>query len=177
MRYRDFGSGAQTIEIGHKSVQIKSNVFNFAEGLHELKERNKEYLSPWTISEDVGVENYSFNIYYEDQIVGQLLIYAIDRPIYGESVATLSYWVGEEFANQGIGTTAVELGCQYCFGALDLDKVEAPIQAHNLPSVRLVQKIGFEHTKKIHKNVASLGEPIEHNIYTLYRDGYESNLV
>lgn len=176
MRYRDFGEGAQIVELAHKDVQIKSNVYNFAEGLQELKEKNKDHLSPWVISEDIGAENYSFNISHKDKIVGQVLIYSVDRPIHGESTATLSFWVGEEHTNKGIGSTAVELACQYCFGTLDIDKVEAPIQGYNLSSTRLAQKVGFELVKRLPKNVASLGELIEHNIYVLYRDGYQSNL-
>lgn len=175
-RTRDFGTGSPVEEMGYKDVYLRTNLFNVAKGLAKLKQENEEFLAPWSASPDLGVENYSFNIYNKEEIVGQVLLYNFARPKYGDNICSVSYWVGEKHTRQGIGSTAVELACQYAFGPLDIDQVEAPIQPHNFPSIRLALRVGFELKRRVEGYMPVAGKMADHDIYTLFRDGYESNL-
>lgn len=58
--------------------------------------------------------------------------------------AYLGYWVGAEFASQGIMTQALRILLDYVFRELKLHRVEANIQPENAASIRLVRRCGFE---------------------------------
>jgi ribosomal-protein-alanine N-acetyltransferase len=164
MRHKDFGTGAPVAELGEGDVQLRSNVFNFAEGLASLQKENKDFLKQWTASPELGLENYSFNVYYLGDVVGQIMLWGVERPTH----CNISYWVGEKFNNKGIGTTAVGLASRYSFETLGLERVEAPIQPHNFPSIRLVQKLGFSLERKIPQYMVVNGTRADHDIYVLY---------
>jgi len=57
--------------------------------------------------------------------------------------AQLGYWIGEEFARQGIARAAVRAALKFCFEDLGLHRIEAAVQASNTPSVNLLEAVGF----------------------------------
>jgi ribosomal-protein-alanine N-acetyltransferase len=58
--------------------------------------------------------------------------------------ATLGYWIGQDHAHRGFMTEAVGLACEFAFSALKLHRLEASCLPHNEPSIRLLQRLGFE---------------------------------
>jgi ribosomal-protein-alanine N-acetyltransferase len=76
-------------------------------------------------------------------IVGQLTVSSI---VWGSALmATLGYWVDREHAGRGIAPTAVALVTDHCFRELGLHRMEINIRPENLPSLRVVQKLGFRY--------------------------------
>lgn len=76
-------------------------------------------------------------------IVGQLTVSSI---VWGSALmATLGYWVDREHAGRGIAPTAVALATDHCFRELGLHRMEINIRPENLPSLRVVQKLGFRY--------------------------------
>jgi len=57
--------------------------------------------------------------------------------------AYLGYHIGEPFARRGYMREALTLALAFVFGRLRLHRVEANIQPHNRPSIRLVKRLGF----------------------------------
>ncbi len=58
--------------------------------------------------------------------------------------AELGYWIGEAFWGKGIATAAVQLMIQHGFDTLQLNRIYAGIFEHNLASMRVLEKCGFE---------------------------------
>ncbi|HVU73443.1 MAG TPA: GNAT family protein, partial [Mycobacteriales bacterium] len=55
----------------------------------------------------------------------------------------LGYWVDERLAGRGIGTTAVALLVEHCFGPVGLHRLEAWVRPENTASRRLLTRVGF----------------------------------
>ena len=84
-----------------------------------------------------------FLVEYQGELAGQLNVSSIT---WGSlSSATIGYWVGEEFAGKAITPTAVALATDYCFGQLGLHRMEICIRPENVPSLRVVEKLGFRY--------------------------------
>ena len=84
-----------------------------------------------------------FVVEYQGELAGQLNVSSIT---WGSlSSATIGYWVGEEFAGKAITPTAVALATDYCFGQLGLHRMEICIRPENVPSLRVVEKLGFRY--------------------------------
>lgn len=84
-----------------------------------------------------------FVIEYNGEIAGQLNV----SSIVGGSVsqASIGYWVSERFAGKSITPTAVALATDYCFFQLGLHRMEICIRPENVPSLRVVEKLGFRY--------------------------------
>ncbi|WP_313816704.1 GNAT family protein [Citricoccus sp.] len=76
-------------------------------------------------------------------VAGQLSVSSIVR---GSALsASLGYWIDQARAGQGLVPTAVALATDYCFTTLGLHRMEINIRPENVPSRRVVEKLGFRH--------------------------------
>ena len=57
--------------------------------------------------------------------------------------ATLGYWMGAPHAGKGHMTRAVRAAAGYAFETLRLRRIEAACVPNNMPSIRLLEKVGF----------------------------------
>jgi ribosomal-protein-alanine N-acetyltransferase len=55
----------------------------------------------------------------------------------------VGYWIDEAYAGRGITPTALAMAVDHCFGVVGLHRLEASIRPENLPSRRVVEKLGF----------------------------------
>ena len=76
------------------------------------------------------------------ELIGAINISNIRRGI--AQMATLGYWIGQPFARQGHMAEALRVLLPYLFGELALHRVEAACLPHNIPSISLLKKMGFE---------------------------------
>ena len=75
------------------------------------------------------------------RLVGQLTVSGI---AWGSlRSANVGYWVDEECAGRGVIPTAVALAVDHCFTVCGLHRVEVCIRPENMPSRRVVEKLGF----------------------------------
>ena len=82
-----------------------------------------------------------FAITYDSRLVGQVTVGNIVRGSFNS--AYLGYWMDHRYAGRGIGTVAVALVTDHCFGAGRLHRVEANVRPENAASRRLLEKLGF----------------------------------
>jgi ribosomal-protein-alanine N-acetyltransferase len=82
-----------------------------------------------------------FAVTYDDRLVGQVTVGNVVRGSFNS--AYLGYWIDQRFAGRGIGTVAVALVTDHCFGAGRLHRVEANVRPENLASRRLLEKLEF----------------------------------
>ncbi len=57
--------------------------------------------------------------------------------------AWIGYWVSTEVTGGGVGTAAVALGLDHSFGPVGLHRVEATVRPENVPSRKVLAKVGF----------------------------------
>ena len=70
----------------------------------------------------------------------------LSQIIYGSfDNAFLGYYVSVEYACQGLMLEGIYLAIDHAFHHLNLHRIEANIQPANLPSIKLVQRLGWEH--------------------------------
>jgi ribosomal-protein-alanine N-acetyltransferase len=82
-----------------------------------------------------------FIVTYDDRLVGQVTVNNVVRGALRS--AQIGYWVDRGHAGRGIITTAVALATDHCFGPVGLHRVEIDIRPENVPSRRVVEKLGF----------------------------------
>jgi ribosomal-protein-alanine N-acetyltransferase len=75
------------------------------------------------------------------RIVGQVHLFGIVRA--AQQSAAAGYWLDESMTGQGIATRALALGLDHALCAGGLHRVEVNIRLDNLPSLRVVERLGL----------------------------------
>lgn len=55
----------------------------------------------------------------------------------------IGYWIDQNYAGRGVMPTAVALAVDHCFRTVGLHRIEVCIRPENVPSRRVVEKLGF----------------------------------
>jgi [ribosomal protein S5]-alanine N-acetyltransferase len=76
-----------------------------------------------------------------ERLVGQLTINNIVRRAFCSGYA--GYWIDSRFAGRGIMPTALALAVDHAFTVAGLHRIEVNIRPENVPSRRVVEKLGF----------------------------------
>jgi [ribosomal protein S5]-alanine N-acetyltransferase len=132
-----------------------------------VRQANHSWLKPWEATlppgSDRGPTSYSSMVRLltgqarEHRMLPWLVRYDLDDGrnvlagqltvggIVGGSAASgqIGYWVDHRLAGRGIIPAAVALASDYCFEVLRLHRIEITIRPENLPSLRVVEKLGF----------------------------------
>jgi ribosomal-protein-alanine N-acetyltransferase len=113
---------------------------------------------------------YPFFIFRQaDQILlGGITLSNVTRGM--TQTATLGYWMGERHANRGYMTRAVKALAPFAFGALRLHRLEAACLPHNVASMRLLEKLGFQREGLARGLVCIAGRWQDHIVYALLAD-------
>ncbi|GGZ00583.1 N-acetyltransferase [Streptomyces nitrosporeus] len=132
----------------------------------EVNRRNRDWLRPWEAtvpppapgapaarrptyrqmirhlrSEARAGRMLPFAIEYQGRLVGQLTVAGIT---WGSMCSGhVGYWVDRAVAGRGVVPTAVALAVDHCFRTVGLHRVEVCIRPENMPSRRVVEKLGF----------------------------------
>ncbi|MEV5507937.1 GNAT family N-acetyltransferase [Streptomyces orinoci] len=116
-----------------------------------------------------------FVIEYQGRLVGQLTVAGIT---WGSMCsAHIGYWVDQEVAGRGVMPTAVALVTDYCFGTLGLHRLEVCIRPENLPSRRVVEKLGFREEGLRPRYLHIDGAWRDHLVYALTADEMTEGLL
>lgn len=87
-------------------------------------------------------EGYAFLVLSPDgTLVGGCNLSNVRRG--SQQTATLGYWMGEAFRNQGYMSAAVRLACRFAFTELGLHRIQAACLPDNEPSKAVLRKCGF----------------------------------
>jgi [ribosomal protein S5]-alanine N-acetyltransferase len=70
-------------------------------------------------------------------------------------------------SGRGLATTAVALVCDHAFGAAGLYRLQADIRPENLPSQRLVERLGFRQEGVLRRYLDIDGDWRDHLSYAL----------
>jgi [ribosomal protein S5]-alanine N-acetyltransferase len=129
----------------------------------DLRKANRKFLEPWepTWSADEFIRsNFRYRLHAyskasEDDRGQALFIFSLEtKKLLGAinisnirrgvaQMASLGYWVGEEFSKQSVMTEALQMLLPYMFKEMDLHRIEAACLPHNAASIALLKKSGF----------------------------------
>lgn len=84
--------------------------------------------------------------------------------------ANLGYWIHPDRQGKGYATEAARLVVSHGFSELRLHRISAAILAHNEPSKRVIEKLGFAHEGTKRDDAFTDGEHVDREIYAVLRD-------
>jgi ribosomal-protein-alanine N-acetyltransferase len=113
-----------------------------------------------------GFGFWAFRRKSDGELIGRggLKIYEID----GENVVGLGYAVMPPFWNQGFATEMAQASLDVGFGRLDFNEIDSWTLPNNLPSQRVMEKLGFRYERDF--DFAGL----PHRFYRLTREEWEA---
>jgi ribosomal-protein-alanine N-acetyltransferase len=153
-----------------------------------LRQANESWLSPWEPSHGLPWQarhtpaayramrravtrrartgtSLPFAVRVEGRLAGQV---TLDNVVRGAlRSGYLGYWIDREVAGRGMASLAVALVCDHAFGEVGLHRVEADIRPENLPSQRLVERLGFRQEGLLRRYLDIDGDWRDHLAYAL----------
>lgn len=123
--------------------------------------------------------DYSFFIFLPggrgrgETLVGGITLSNIRRR--AAQFVTLGYWMGQEFAGQGLMTEAVGVTLPFVFDTLDLHRIHAAFLPGNTASRRVLEKNGFVEEGFAEKYLQINGRWEDHVLFGLTRERYETS--
>jgi ribosomal-protein-alanine N-acetyltransferase len=109
-----------------------------------------------------------FAVRVEGRLAGQVTVDNIVRGALRSG--SLGYWVDRAVAGRGMASLAVALVCDHAFGPGGLHRLQADIRPENLPSRRLVERLGFRHEGLLRRYLDIDGDWRDHLSYALLEE-------
>jgi ribosomal-protein-alanine N-acetyltransferase len=106
-----------------------------------------------------------FMIRADGRLAGQVTIDNIVRGALRSGY--LGYWIDRSVAGRGMASLAVALVCDHAFGPVGLHRLQADIRPENLPSQRLVERLGFRQEGLLRRLLDIDGDWRDHLAYAL----------
>lgn len=106
-----------------------------------------------------------FAVRVEGRLAGQVTVDNIVRGALRSG--SVGYWIDQEVAGHGFASLAVALACDHAFGPAGLHRVQADIRPENLPSQRLVERLGFRQEGLLRRYLDIDGDWRDHLSYAL----------
>jgi ribosomal-protein-alanine N-acetyltransferase len=116
-----------------------------------------------------------FAIRVEGRLAGQV---TIDNVVRGAlRSGYLGYWIDRSLAGRGMASLAVALVCDHAFGEVGLHRVQADIRPENLPSQRLVERLGFRQEGLLRRYLDIDGDWRDHLAYALLAEDLPAGVL
>ena len=187
---RSVGGFDVSLQVPGQGVRLRTpQMSDYAEWA-ELRERSRAFLTPWEptwpkddltrtafrrrlrrYAQDIRDDQaYPFFVFRapDDALLGGLTLSNIRRGV-AQSCA-LGYWMGAPYAGRGHMTAAVRAVLPFVFDTLCLHRLEAACLPHNLPSIRLLERVGFQREGLARRYLCINGVWQDHLLYALLRD-------
>lgn len=84
----------------------------------------------------------------------------------------LSFWLTPEVQGKGLGTEFLKEVCRFCFEDIGLHKIFAGVFTANIPSQKLLAKIGFREIGLLRKHYLKNGEYYDSTRYELLAEDF-----
>lgn len=110
---------------------------------------------------------YRFGIFEHgaDALVGSISVSNVVRDAWQN--ATLGYMVAEQHNAKGYATEAVTLAVAFAFDEARLHRVQAAVMPRNVPSARVLSKVGFRREGHSPRYLQINGAWEDHDVYAL----------
>jgi len=161
-----------------------------AEALLELHRNNREFFrqfittrekSFYTMEQQVKQiekskenrerdQHYVFGIFAKEskRLIGQIALTEVLRgPLQS---CFIGYFLDQEWNGKGCMSEAVQLVVEYAFQVLKLHRIEAGVMPHNIGSIRVLEKAGFQKEGIARKNVHINGRWEDHQVLAIINE-------
>ncbi|SDF13010.1 ribosomal-protein-alanine N-acetyltransferase [Blastococcus fimeti] len=109
-----------------------------------------------------------FAVRVDGRLAGQV---TVDNVVRGAlRSGWLGYWIDRGVAGRGMASLAVALVCDHAFTEMGLHRLQADIRPENVPSQRLVERLGFTREGVLRRYLDIDGEWRDHLAYALLAD-------
>ena len=104
----------------------------------------------------------------QDEAIGSIGL-TLQDGIHSRS-AEVGYWLAEPFWGQGIATKALKAFSEYAFESFNLTRLYAIVFEWNIPSTRVLEKVGFSCEARMRKSAVKDGKTADEFLYGLVRE-------
>ncbi|MBO9130874.1 GNAT family protein [Bacillus sp. 165] len=146
------------------SIERNNDFFTLEGQLQRIKKSEENS------NQDKG---YSFGIFLNDtqELIGEISLFKIERG--PAQTGMVGYSLDKEHNGNGYMTEAVNLIVNYAFHDLKLHRIEAGVMPHNLGSIKVLEKSGFQKEGIARKNVKINGKWEDHQMLAIINDDIE----
>jgi len=116
-------------------------------------------------------EIFEWHLFVEGSLCGSVRLKDIDR---SDRKAKIGYFIGHQFAGRGIVSSAVSTVLEFCFGSLNLNRIELRCAVENVRSKRVAERLGFLHEGVLRQDECLNGVFVDQNIYGLLTTDFEA---
>ena len=100
-------------------------------------------------------ERYNFKIFQDKKMIG-----GIGLSEFNNKSCQVGYWLGKKYWGNGFATEALKSILDFGFHQLNLDKIYAAYKIGNEGSIRVLNKSGFEYSRKKYEYDSVLNEEV-----------------
>lgn len=173
-----------------EQIYVKILEEDDAEGKWKLELRNRAFFQQFTILREesfytlegqmevikkhTDMKNqdqfYSFGIYLvvTGELIGIIQLTGIERG--PQQSCWIGYYLDQNYNGNGYTTEAIDIMVSFAFNQLDLHRIEAGVMPHNLGSIRVLEKAGFQKEGIARKNVKINGHWQDHQILAIINE-------
>jgi [ribosomal protein S5]-alanine N-acetyltransferase len=120
-------------------------------------------------------QSLPFVITVDDQFAGQITVGNVIRG--SLCSAWIGYWVTASLSARGVATAAVALAVDHCFTVAGLHRLEATVRPENVPSMRVLEKLGFRREGLFRRYLNVAGDWRDHLCFALTAEDVPEGLV
>ncbi len=153
----------------------------------QLRAASRDFLTPWepTWLEDELTRNayrrrlrryardardgigYAFFVFrrYDDRLLGGITLSNVRRGV--TQSCSMGYWMGQQYAGQGLMQDAVTTSQSFVFDELGLHRLEAACLPHNDASTTVLLKTGFQKEGHARKYLRIDGKWSDHTLFAM----------
>jgi RimJ/RimL family protein N-acetyltransferase len=138
------------------------------------KPRTEEELGEWLQQQQKSPNAcvFAVRLIEHDTLLGYI---EIDSILWAHRNAWIAYCIGEAAQHgKGYGTEALQLALQFAFNELNLYRIQATVFSYNQPSIRLLEKLGFQHEGVYREFLQRDGQRHDMHLYGLLQHEWES---
>ena len=173
---------------GNKVWARPPSAKDWAEWVH-LREASRDFLTPWeprwthnSLSHNAfrnrlrryqrdwhSDQGYALFLFRrdDDALCGGITLTNVRRGIVQSG--SFGYWVGQNFAQQGLMTDGLAHIVAFSFDRLGLHRLEAACLPHNNASRRLLQRVGFTHEGRARNYLCIDGKWQDHLLFAMLK--------
>lgn len=176
-------------------IQINDELFirmlsgRDAKDLFQLTDGSRNYLKQWlpwvdaTKEENDSMEfiqhtlkgyeqriSLTAGIFYQNGLVGVIGYNTLD---FSNKIGSIGYWLGEQYQNKGIMTTAVRAVISYGFDNLQLNRIEIQCATENKKSQHIPERLGFTKEGCLKQSECLYNRFVDHYLYRMLAEEWE----
>jgi RimJ/RimL family protein N-acetyltransferase len=124
--------------------------------------KNKEPGEPGAFQ--FALESKSFG-----ELIGDLMLRADEHD---KRLGEIGYTLAKHAQGQGLATEAMQALLKFCFETLSMHRLSATADPRNLPSLKLLERLGFRREAYFVKSLWFKGEWADDVVYALLKEGW-----